>query len=93
MPGGQVFKAKVAVKRKGSKAHKVSYTVKKVVFLLGKKKLSTDKRKPFEVSVPTKGVAAGKTLTVGARISVNIHLGHRHSIVTKTLKASVKTCG
>lgn len=93
VPGGQVFKAKVAVKRKGSKAHKLSYTVKKVVFLLGKKKISTDKRKPFEVSVPTKGLGAGKTLTVSARISVNLHLGHRHRTITKTLKASVKTCG
>ncbi len=94
VPGGEVFKAKVAVKRRGSKAHKVSYTVKKVVFLLGKKKLATDKRKPFEVSVPTKGVGAGKTLTVGARISVNLHLGPRqHTTVTKSLKASVKTCG
>jgi hypothetical protein len=92
VPGGQVFKAKVAVKRKGSKAHKVSYTVKQVVFMLGKKKLAIDRRKPFEVSVPTTGLGAGKTLAVAARLSVNLHIGHRHSTLTKTLKASVKTC-
>jgi hypothetical protein len=29
---------------------------------------------------------------VAARLSVNLHIGHRHSTLTKTLKASVKTC-
>jgi hypothetical protein len=93
VPGGQVFTAKVAVKRKGSKAHKASYTVKQVVFLLGSKKISTDKRKPFEVGFATKGLGAGKSLSVAARISVVLKLGHRRSTVTKTLKTAVRTCG
>jgi hypothetical protein len=92
VPGGQVFKAKVAVKRKGSKAHKLSYTVKKVAFFLGKKKISTDKRKPFEVGFATKGVGAGRSLAVSAKISVDIHAGHRRSVVSKTLKTTVRTC-
>jgi hypothetical protein len=92
VPGGQVFKAKVGVKRKGSQAHKASYTVKKVAFFLGTKKIATDKRKPFEVGFATKGVGAGKSLTVGAKISVDLHIGHRHSTVAKTLKTTVRTC-
>jgi hypothetical protein len=90
--GGSLFKAKVAVKRTGSKAHKSSYTVPKVKFYLGKKLISTDKKKPFEVSLATAGLGTGKTLEVAAKISVNLHLGHRHSTVGKTLKANVTTC-
>jgi hypothetical protein len=92
VPGGQVFKAKVGVKRKGSQAHKASYTVKKVAFFLGAKKIATDKRKPFEVGFATKGVGAGRSLTVAAKISVDLHIGHRHSTVAKTLKTTVRTC-
>jgi hypothetical protein len=93
VPGGQIFKAKVAVKRKGSKAHKTAYTVKKVVFYLGKKKIATDTRKPFETSYATKGIGSGATLAISAKISVALHVGHRRSAVSKTLKTSVKTCG
>jgi hypothetical protein len=93
VPGGQVFKAKVAVKRKGSQAHKAAYTVKQVAFLLGGKKIATDKRKPFEASFATKGVRDGTALAVTAKISVALHLGHRHGTVSKTLKATVHTCG
>jgi hypothetical protein len=92
VPGGQVFKAKVAVKRKGSKAHNVKYTVKSVKFLLGKKLVSTDHKKPFEVAFATKGLGAGTALAVSAKLSVNLHVGHRHSTVTKTLKTTVRTC-
>lgn len=91
VPGGQVFKAKVAVKRRGSQAHKASYTVKKVTFFLGGTKIATDRRKPFEAGFATKG--AGKILSVGAKISVNLHVGHRHRTVSKTLKTTVRTCG
>jgi hypothetical protein len=92
VPGGDVFKAKVAVKRKGSQAHKTSYTVKAVTFLLGKKKIATDKTKPFEVGFATKGAGTGKALAVAARISVGLHLKHKTSTVTKTLKTTVRTC-
>jgi hypothetical protein len=91
--GGQIFKAKVAVKRKGSQAHKAAYSVKQVVFYLGGKKISTDRRKPFEAAVATKGVGAGATLSISAKISVVLKVGHRHSTVSKTLKTTVKTCG
>ncbi|MBN9621370.1 MAG: hypothetical protein J0H06_00210, partial [Actinobacteria bacterium] len=90
--GGQIFKAKVAVKRKGSKAHKTAYTVKQVTFFLAGKKVATDKRKPFETSFATKGVAKGASLQVSAKINVIVHLGHRHSTVSKTLKTTVTTC-
>jgi hypothetical protein len=90
--GGQVFNAKVAVKRKGSQAHKASYSVKAVAFLLGTKKIATDRKKPFEVGFATKGVGAGKSLSVAARISVALHLKHKTSTVTKTLKTTVRTC-
>ncbi|HTT95506.1 MAG TPA: hypothetical protein VMF55_12600 [Solirubrobacterales bacterium] len=93
VPGGDVFNAKVAVKRKGSQAHKTSYTVKSVTFLLGKKKISTDRTKPFEVDFATKGIGTGKALAVAARISVGLHLKHKTSTVTKTLKATVRICG
>jgi hypothetical protein len=89
---GQVFKAKVAVKRKGSQAHKASYRVKQVTFLLGGKKIATDKRKPFEATVPTKGAVAGSSLSVGARMSINLHVGHRHTTVSKTLKTAITIC-
>jgi hypothetical protein len=92
VPGGQIFKAKVAVKRKSSQAHKATYTVKQVIFSVGKKTIATDKRKPFETTVATKGLAAGATLPISAKISVNLRHGHRHSTVTKTLKTTVKTC-
>jgi hypothetical protein len=92
VPGGDVFKAKVAVKRKGSKAHKASYTVKQVAFLLGTKKISTDRAKPFEVGFATKGVGADKALSVAARITVNLRAKHHLSTVTKTLKTTVRTC-
>lgn len=92
VPGGQIFKAKVAVKRKGSQAHKASYTVKQVTFFLGGKKVTTDKRKPFETSFATKGLAKGAVLAVAAKISVNLHVGHRHSTISKTLKTTVTTC-
>jgi hypothetical protein len=90
--GGQIFKAKVAVKRKGSQAHKAAYTVKQVIFFLGKKKVATDKRKPFETSFATKGLGNGTTLAVSAKISINLHLGHRRGTISKTLKTTVKTC-
>lgn len=91
--GGRIFKAKVAVKRKGSQAHKTAYTVKKVVFFLGKKKIATDSHKPFEAAIATKGVGAGAGLAIAAKISVNLRVGNRRSIVSKTLKTTVKTCG
>jgi hypothetical protein len=91
--GGQVFKAKVAVKRKGSQTHKAGYTVKKVIFFLGKKKIATDVRKPFEAAFATKGLRAGTALAVAAKISIDLHVGHRHSTVSKTLKTTVRTCG
>lgn len=90
--GGQIFKAKVAVKRKGSRAHKAAYTVKQVIFFLAGKKVATDKRKPFEASFATKGVAKGTALAVSAKISVIVHAGHRHTTVSKTLKTTVTTC-
>ena len=80
------------MKRKGSKAHKAAYTVKQVVFMVGKKKIATDKRKPFEAAIATKGVAAGAGLAISARISVVLRRGHRRSTVSKTLKTTVKTC-
>jgi len=92
VPGGQVFKAKVAVKRKGSQAHKATYTVKKVVFFLGKKKIATDTHKPFETAFATRGLGKGAALAISAKISVNLHVGHRHSTVSKTLKTTVRTC-
>jgi hypothetical protein len=92
VPGGQVFKAKVAVKRKGSQSHKATYTVKKVVFFLGKKKIATDTHKPFETSFATKGLGKGAALAISAKISVNLHVGHRHSTVSRTLKTTVTTC-
>ncbi len=87
--GGSVFSAKLAVKAKGSKAKKLSYTVKKVKFSAGGKSV-TDKKKPFTASF----VAKGKSLTVAAAVKVNLHLGgKRHSTITKTLTAKVTTCG
>jgi hypothetical protein len=91
--GGTGFKATLRVKRKGSQAHKVSYTVKGVAFSLGGKPIATDTTKPFEASFSTKGAGAGKALTVTAKVSVNLHLAHRLSKVTKTLTAKVRTCG
>ncbi|HEY2053577.1 MAG TPA: hypothetical protein VGH14_06545 [Solirubrobacterales bacterium] len=90
--GGLVFKAKVAVKRKGSQAHKAGYTVKKVIFFLAKKMIATDNRKPFETSVATKGLGNGAALAISAKISVNLHVGHRHSTTSRTLKTTVHTC-
>jgi hypothetical protein len=92
VPGGQIFKAKVAVKRKGSQAHKTGYTVKKVIFFLGKKMIATDTHKPFEAAVATTGLGNGTALAIAATISVNLHVGHRHSTVSKTLKTTVTTC-
>ncbi len=89
--GGQKFSVKVSVKSKGSRSHKASYSVAKVKFLLGGKVISTDRRKPFEVTFP--GSPAARSLAVVARISVILHKGHRHGLATKTLKATVKTCG
>jgi hypothetical protein len=89
--GGSYFNAKVAVKRKGSHAHKVSYSVPQVKFFLGGKLIATDKKKPFEAKLTTPATA-GTTLPVAAKISVLLHKGHRHSTVSKTLKATVKTC-
>lgn len=91
--GGQRFSAKLAVKRKGSQAHKTSYSVAKVKFLLGRTLVATDRAKPFVVTIPTTGVKAGTTLTVAAKVSVKLHRGNRHSTVSKTLKAPVRTCG
>jgi hypothetical protein len=91
--GGTAFKATLRVKQKGSKAHKVSYTVKGVAFSLGGKPIATDTAKPFEASFSTKGAGADKPLTVTAKVSVNLHLAHRISKVTKTLTAKVRTCG
>lgn len=91
--GGQRFTAKLAVKRKGSQAHKASYSVAKVKFLLDRKLVSTDKRKPFEVSFATAGVPVGATLTVAAKVTVKLRQGERRATVNKTLKAPVKTCG
>jgi hypothetical protein len=90
--GGSYFKARVAVKRKGSHAHKVSYSIPKVKFFLGGKLIATDKKKPFEAQLTTTGVPAGTSVAVAARISVLLRKGHRHSTVSKTLTATVKTC-
>jgi hypothetical protein len=92
VPGGGYFKAKVAVKHKGSHAHKASYSVPQVKFLLGGKLIATDKKKPFEAKLATTGVSAGTYLAVAAKISVLLRKGHRHSTVSKTLKATVRTC-
>jgi len=90
--GGAAFKAKVAVKRKGTKAHKLSYSVKQVKFSVGGKVVVTDTTKPFEATL--RGSAhAGASIPVAARISVALKKGHRHSTVTKTLTAKVTTCG
>jgi hypothetical protein len=90
--GGAAFKAKVAVKRKGSTAHKLSYSVKQVKFSVGGKLVVTDTTKPFEATL--RGSArAGAAIPVAARISVLLKRGHRHSTVTKTLTARVTTCG
>ncbi len=90
--GGQTFQAAVGVKRKGSRAHKASYSVPKVSFFLDDKLLLTDKKKPFRATYATTGVAAGTSLLVTAKISVLLKKGHRHSTVQKTLKARVATC-
>jgi hypothetical protein len=90
--GGSFFTAKVAVKRKGSRAHKLSYSIPQVKFFLGGKLIATDKKKPFETQLATTGVPAGTSLTVAAKINVLLRKGHRHSTVSKTLKADVKTC-
>ncbi len=90
--GGQSFQASVGVKQKGSRAHKASYSVPKVSFFLNGKLLFTDKKKPFRATYATTGVAAGTSLLVTARISVLLKKGHRHSTVSKTLKARVATC-
>ncbi|MBS1843523.1 MAG: hypothetical protein JST53_03805 [Actinobacteria bacterium] len=90
--GGAYFKARVAVKRKGSRAHKASYSVPKVKFFLGGKLVATDTKKPFEARLGTTGAAAGSTIAVAARISVSLRKGHRHSTVEKSLTATVKTC-
>jgi hypothetical protein len=92
VPGGGYFKAKVAIKRKGSHAHKVSYSIPKVKFFLGGKLVATDTKKPFEAQLTTTGAPAGSSIAVAARISVLLHKGHRHSTVSKTLTATVKTC-
>jgi hypothetical protein len=90
--GGQTFQAAVGVKRKGSHAHKASYSVPKVSFFLDGKLLLVDKKKPFRATYATSGVAAGSSLLVTAKISVLLKKGHRHSTVQKTLKARVATC-
>lgn len=90
--GGQNFQAAVGVKRKGSRAHKASYSVPKVSFFLNGKLLLVDKKKPFRATYATTGVAAGASLLVTARISVLLKKGHRHTTVQKTLKARVATC-
>jgi len=90
--GGIYFKARVAVKRKGSHAHKVSYSIPKVKFFLAGKLVATDTKKPFEAQLATTGIPAGTSVAVAARISVLLRKGHRHSTVDKTLKATVKTC-
>jgi hypothetical protein len=90
--GGATFKAKVAVKRKGSMAHKLSYTVKKVVFGVNGKTVATDTTKPFEATLQG-SARAGSSIPVAAKISVALKKGHRHSSVTKTLTAKVTTCG
>jgi hypothetical protein len=90
--GGASFKAKVAVKRKGSAAHKLSYSVKKVVFSVDGKAISTDTTKPFEATLHG-SARAGSSIPVAAKISVSLKKGHRHSSVTKTLTAKVATCG
>ena len=90
--GGAAFKAKVAVKKKGTKAHNLSYSVKQVGFSLGGKLITTDTTKPFEATL--RGSArAGSSIPVAAKISVVLKKGHRHSTVTKTLTAKVTTCG
>ncbi len=91
--GGQRFKARLAVKRKGSQAHKAGYSVKKVKFLLDGKLVSTDTSKPFEVSFTTSGAPVGATLTVAAKVTVKLRQGKRRATVGKILRAPVKTCG
>jgi hypothetical protein len=90
--GGAAFKAKVAVKKKGTKAHKLSYSVKQVKFSLGGKLVATDTTKPFEATLHG-SAHAGSSIPVAAQISVVLKKGHRHSTVTKTLTAKVTTCG
>jgi hypothetical protein len=90
--GGAAFKAKVSVKRKGTKAHKLSYSVKKVKFFVGGKLIVTDTKKPFEATLRG-STHAGASIPVAAKISVALKKGHRHSTVTKTLNAKVATCG
>ncbi|MBS1679421.1 MAG: hypothetical protein JST08_18760 [Actinobacteria bacterium] len=90
---GEGFTAKLRVKRKGSQAHKVAYTVKRVKFLLGGKPILIDTKKPFEASFTTTGIKAGMAVPVTARVSVNLRFAHRQSTVTKSLSAKVRTCG
>jgi hypothetical protein len=90
--GGAAFKAKVAVKKKGTKAHNLSYSVKQVGFSVDGKLVSTDKTKPFEATLHG-SAHAGSSIPVAAKISVVLKKGHRHSSVTKTLTATVATCG
>ena len=66
--------------------------MKRVTFFLAGKKVATDRRKPFETSFATKGLGKGAALAVSAKISVIVHVGHRHSTVSKTLKTTVTTC-
>jgi hypothetical protein len=90
--GGAAFKAKVAVKRKGSKAKKLSYSVKQVGFSIGGRLITTDTSKPFEATLHG-SAHSGASIPVAAKISVVLKKGHRHSTVTKTLTAKVTTCG
>lgn len=90
--GGLRFAARLAVKRKGTQAHKASYTVKKVKFSLGGRTVSIDRDKPFETTFSTTGVRAGTTLSIAAKVSVKLRKRQRWSNIGKTLKASVKTC-
>jgi hypothetical protein len=92
LPENAVFGARLRVKRKGSAAHKASYSVKKVKFTLGGSALKTDLTKPFEARFLTTGLKRDSALTVAAKVSVALHQGHRSTSVTKSLTAKVRTC-
>jgi hypothetical protein len=93
LPENATFGAKLAVKRKGTQAHKAAYSVTKVQFSIGGSSLSTDRKKPFEARFLTTGLKRDSALTVTAKVSVLLHLGHRTGSVTKSLTAKVRTCG
>ena len=92
VPGNTLFKAKVGVKVKGTRAHKKSYSVTRVKFYLRGKLILDDKRKPFVVNYTTVGVPPGTALAVKAKIFVTIKKGKKKRQASRTLKTTVRTC-